>query len=168
MLEILKGTPFWVYFLLFILIYKGIKALKPNIMKLKKLLIMPVVFLIMTLHKINTPYYYILFLLCGLIIGWLLYKNIKIRADKTNHLIALPGSSLPLILILIAFSKGYYFGYESSVHPEYLTQHWFILLSLITSGFFSGIFIGRAAVFLFKYKNAKHEELLTIAKETDS
>jgi len=160
MLDILKGTPTWVYILLFFLIYKGIKALKPNVMKLKKLLILPVVFFILSLHRVSNPYYYILFLICGLLVGWLLYKNIKIKADKTNNLIALPGSALPIVLILIAFAKGYYFGYESAVHPEYLKQHWFILLSLITSGFFSGIFIGRASVFLYKFKNAQHEDLV--------
>ncbi len=160
MLEILKGTPTWVYVVLIFLIYKGIKALKPNTMKLKKLLVLPVVFFIISLHKITNPYYYILFLLGGLIVGWMLYKKIKIKADKTNYLIALPGSPLPLILIIIAFAKGYYFGYESSVHPEYLKQQWFILLSLITSGFFSGIFTGRAAVFLYKFKKTQHEDLL--------
>ena len=159
MLELLKGTPTWVYILLFFLIYKGIKATHGSTIKLKKILIIPAVFFIMSLHKVTNPYYYILFLFLGLIAGWILYKNIKIRADKKNHLIALPGSVLPIILILVAFAKGYYFGYELAVHPEYLKQHWFTLLTLITSGFFSGIFIGRAAVFLYKYKNIQHEDL---------
>ena len=161
MLDLLKGTPSWVYILLFFLIYKGIKAIHGSTKRLTKLLILPAVFLVLSLHKVTDPYYYILFLILGLIVGWMLYRNIKIRADKVKHLIALPGSVLPLILILIAFAKGYYFGYESAVHPEYLKQHWFTLLTLITSGFFSGIFIGRAAVFLYKYKNAQHEDLAT-------
>ncbi len=165
MLEILKGTPFWVYLLLFFLIYKGIKALKPTTIKLKKLVILPAVFFILSLHKIANPYYYVFFLICGIIIGWLLYIKIKVKADKDKKLIGLPGSVLPLILIIVAFVKGYYFGYESAVHPEYLNQYWFIITSLIVSGLFSGIFIGRALTFLYKYYNAPHENLQEFSKK---
>ena len=159
MFEILKGTPFWVYLLLIVLIYKGIRALTPTTMRVKKLIILPAVFFILSLHKITNPYYYILFLIIGIIVGWLLYLRVKVKADKDKKLIGLPGSVLPLILIILAFVKGYYFGYESAVHPEYLKQHWYILTSLIVSGVFSGIFIGRALIFSYKYYNALHEDL---------
>ena len=114
----------------------------------------------------NSPATYIVFLLLGSFIGWLLYKNVKIRADKVKKLILVPGSIIPLILIIFAFCRGYFIGFETAVHPELLKTYWFAFTISATSGLTSGIFISRTAVYLYKYINAENEDFSKMASST--
>jgi hypothetical protein len=159
-IEIIKGTPVWVYFLLGLLIYKGISATNGKMMSLKKLFIMPIVFIFLMGQKMSaSPAAFLGFLVIGCFVGWLIYKNIEIKADKEKRLIFIPGSYMPLILIVTAFVKGYYIGYQTAVHPELVKTFWFAFSVAAVSGIFSGMFIGRTALYLYKYHKAKHQEL---------
>ena len=161
LLEIIKGTPFWVYILLALLIYKGSMAIKGKMMNLKKLFIMPVVFVFLMGQKMSAnPTAYLCFLVVGCFVGWLIYKNVRIKADKIKKLIFVPGSYIPLIIIIIAFFKGYYIGYETAVHPELVKTFWFAFRVAAVSGIFSGLFIGRTAIYLYKYSKVEHEDLI--------
>jgi len=165
-IEIIKGTPIWVYLLLALLIYRGILATKGKITTLKKLFIMPVVFIFLVGQRMSAnPTAFLIFLVLGCIIGWLVYKKVKIRADKEKKVLFVPGSIMPLILIIVAFVKGYYIGYETAVHPELVKTFWFAFYSATISGIFSGLIIGRTAIYLYKYYKSEHEVLSITKKE---
>jgi hypothetical protein len=165
-IEIIKGTPMWVFLLFALLIYRGILAANGKMMNLKKLFIMPIVFLFLMGQKMSAnPAAFLGFLVVGCFIGWLIYKNIEIKADKEKKQIFIPGSYMPLILIIVAFSKGYFIGYTTAVHPELVKTFWFTFGVATVSGIFSGMFIGRTAIYLYKYNKAEHQELPVDSKK---
>ncbi len=164
MIELIKGTPTWVWLLLAFLIYVGSKALFDRTIEVKKLLIMPIVFLLMTVSHVKDPVMYGVFLVLGAIVGFLsCFKN-KIKVDREHRLLRVPGSPLPLILIILVFVKNYFYGYEQSVHPEMFKNIIFLAVSYIVSGFFSGIFIGRSGTNFFRYMRLPSEDLSSNVK----
>ncbi|MCP4177921.1 MAG: hypothetical protein GY756_09155 [bacterium] len=150
MLSILQGTPFWVYLIFILLIKRGISACKENTISVKKVFIAPVVIFILSLHRINSVYLYSGFFICGLLIGYLIYRKMHTSYDKETKKITMPGSIIPLILMIGVFAKGYYIGYLTSTSPALMhTPH--IMMSIdIISGIFSGIFIGRGFIIFIK------------------
>ncbi|HJO92145.1 MAG TPA: DUF6622 family protein [Victivallales bacterium] len=150
MLSILQGTPFWVYLIFILLIKRGISACKENTISIKKVFIAPIVVFILSLHKINIPYLYIIFFICGLVIGYLIYKKMSIIYNKDTKKIIMPGSIIPLILMIGVFVKSYSIGYLEATSPAMLHTPHIMILTDIVSGLFSGIFIGRATVIFIK------------------
>lgn len=165
--EVLTHTPWWVFVLFFYLLKVGIDATKPRTVILKKLFILPSIFLgisINTLFKsfdlsFSTLGMYLSSLILGIMIGLLLIKNLQIKFDRDHNLIRLPGTFSTLILILITFSTKYYFGYLLSTAPSIAKNPLFIISQLGMSGVCSGLFIGRLICFLFRKSYAIHEPL---------
>lgn len=168
-LTALTHTPTWVYVLFALLIWIGIKASKPRVMPLKKLLILPAIFIYMSTHTLLTSFAIHLFdvsiwmgaILLGMIIGWFeIFRNhARIRVDKQQNLIQVPGSWMTLALIIIIFASKYYFSYELDVDPALADQTWFEYSMLSVSGICTGILIGRALCYLYKYQNSSHTAL---------
>ena len=159
MLELIKGTPTWVWLILILLLYMGSKSLRDRTIEVKKLIIMPVIFLVMTSSHMKEPVLYISFLIIGAVLGFLICFRSDIKVDREHKLIRLKGSVLPLILIIMVFIKNYFYGYEHSVHPEYFKNMIFLAVSYIVSGTFSGIFIGRAGTNFYRYLKLSSEDL---------
>jgi hypothetical protein len=165
----LKGTPWWVYVLLFYLLSIGKKALKPQVVSLKRLALLPIVFIVWSTISIATTFSFsILKWLCwllsaclGSLLGYLLTRSISIQADKKKFLIALPATYSTLILLIMIFSIKYTFGYLYAVHPELVNNVWFTTTDIVASGVITGIFIGRFVTYLYKLYHAKHTDLHT-------
>ena len=166
---IIHGTPVWVWFLFGYLIYRGIKGLKSRIMPLSNVFIMPGIFLALSLQNIvsrmcacfDTTIFltYLLFLLFGIVIGWMIVLRMKVVVDKKRHLIAMPGSVFVLIFTLLIFGVKYFFGYMKAVNPEAIS--FFAIVSFVgISGVIAGITIGRMLHYLYLYKKASHTDLL--------
>lgn len=165
----LTNTPTWVYLLFAFLIWVGIKASKPRVLPIKKLFILPAVFVYMSTHTLLTSFaiHFIdvsiwagaIFL--GTVIGWFeIFRNhTKIKVDKQQHLIQIPGSWMTLALIIIIFASKYYFSYELDVDPALIKQSWFEYSMLSVSGVCTGILIGRALCYLYKYRSTSHSPL---------
>lgn len=123
--ETLTHTPWWVYLLLIYLLKIGIDATKAKVVPLKKLIILPAIFLILSLnnlitgvrHDVITLGTYLISLLFGAWVGWLLVRKLALQFDKKKGLIRLPGSWVTLVLIVIIFSTKYYFGYTLASDP---------------------------------------------------
>ncbi|HBM17523.1 MAG TPA: hypothetical protein DD381_14435 [Lentisphaeria bacterium] len=159
MVGIIKGTPMWVWVVLVLVIYKGIKMLSDNTLAIKKLLIMPVLFLILTVNHVEDPFIYGVFLMIGAMVGAAIYSRSKLRIDRENKLIRVPGSALALVLIVLIFAKGYFFGYEHAVHPEFFKNALFLAVTYIVSGCFTGIIIGKAAIYYYRFLKLPSEDL---------
>lgn len=152
-----KETPWWVYALFVFLVLIGLKATKPRWITLRQLLILPVVFMILSVfwltERLHGQYYDLIFWLIGLSIGtffgWLLVRPWKIEVDKHKKALALPPTWSSLILILLFFAVRYFFSYHYEVHPE-AASHLFLADS-IASGTMTGIFIGRSVQLFQKY-----------------
>ncbi len=167
MLDILSGTPWWVYILFFLLLGIGLKARKPQVLSLKKVFILPIAFTVWSLYSVFTSlnvffdiFIWLPFLAAGGIFGWILYRNVKIRADRKKHLIELPGTWATLALILIIFATKYTFGYLYSRYPETQKDVFVYTLDMVTSGAITGMFAGRALLLVQKFLRSPHVDLV--------
>jgi hypothetical protein len=113
---ILQHTPVWVWILMAFLLYRGLAALRPSVISVRRALILPIVFLIWGLSGLIFDPGEVAARLVGfalaLVIGFLLGRLIASRsapptliADK--GLLAMPGSPLPLIIIALTFFSKY-------------------------------------------------------------
>lgn len=162
----LKGTPWWVYVLFFYLLFIGIKALKPAVVSLKKMFILPIIFIAWSLYNLITELYdplhlgfWIVSLAAGTLLGWLMIRSFPMKADKKKNLITTQGGPSTLILILLIFSTKYFFGYYTATHPEAMENLSFVFFRLAASGLITGMFVGKALCIGYKYKKSDHTDL---------
>lgn len=151
--------------ILFFLILPGLKT---RVFRVKKLLIMPALFVYLNYHSIqkhfhiHTNDYLILMigLIFGVAIGAYCRRNAKIRADQQKQLIEVAGSYFGLIMFIAIFAVHFVIGYVDSVSPGYLLQpslHQETLMFLLTLA--SSLSIGSNSMLYYKYHNANHCEL---------
>lgn len=151
-------TPWWVFLLLAYLIYIGIKARKTSVVSIYRLAILPVVFLIMSIESMVSHFKietlsvstWLISIIVGSIIGALLVCKMKVRVDRDNKLLELPGSWVTLILILIIFAAKYYCGYALNKDPGAIINTRTEVLVLALSGACTGTFVGRIIVYLYR------------------
>ena len=152
----LMQTPWWVYLLLAYLLKVGIKASKPGVVSLKKMMVLPLVFTAMSIHSLYVSFgletsaisMWLVSIVAGSVAGWLLVCRHNITVDKQHHLIGLPGSWVTMGLVVVIFASKYYFGYEMAADPQLLQQTSFEVALLLVSGACTGLFIGRVAYYL--------------------
>jgi hypothetical protein len=148
--QIVAGTPWWVYVLFIYLMRLGFYATKSHIIPVKKIFIMPMIFLVlsivsmfgMALNAFNLSIW-VASILVGAVLGWLQYKALRIKAVKNKASLYVPGTWSLLIIITLIFSIKYYFGYTISIDPNVLMQPQYTAWILGLYGLFSGLFIGR-------------------------
>ncbi len=160
--DIITNAPLWVWLLLAYLIFVGIKSSKPMILPLgliKRLMIIPLVFMIWALYTIfeSTETYEFIVLMLGMILGtvlgYFLTRHQNVRFDRKNQLIAIPGSWMTLIVALSIFCLKFSLGALSSIQPE-LKGTWILLLIQFGAVLFSGIFVGRGINYRCKYRSS--------------
>ena len=98
--EALIHTPWWVYLLFLYLLKVGFDATKTRVVSLKKLFILPSIFLTISINSLITSFrlspstigVYLFSLLFGIGGGWLLVRNVNLKFDLQRVLIQLPGN----------------------------------------------------------------------------
>jgi membrane protease YdiL (CAAX protease family) len=111
---IVAGTPLWVWALLALLLFLGIRAMWPTTAPLWRLAILPTVFFVwgfyglFTLHSFTVQRLlpWAVALAAGIGVGLMIAGLAKIRADKTRHAVQMPGSSLTLVLSLLILQRS--------------------------------------------------------------
>lgn len=166
MIDALKGTPWWVYALFIYLVVVGVKTIKPQVASLKKIFILPLIFIVWSLSGLGGKLslgldlsVWIPSFILGILVGWGLTRSLKIKADKKKALIRVPGGLLTLVLILVVFGVKYYFGYTYATDPGASTNFNIVAADLISSGIITGMFFGRLFCYLSKWRNSPHQDL---------
>jgi signal transduction histidine kinase len=158
------GTPWWVFLLFAYCIYIGVKALKSRVASIKRIFILPLIFIAWSVWNLVVNFSgflgfltWAIFITLGYFIGWGMTQSWKIAADKKKLLIGIPGNRITLILLIAVFAVKYFFGYYRATHAEMSALVAFA--NLIASGLITGIFVGRTMSLLKKFAKAKHEKL---------
>lgn len=162
-----EQTPWWVYLIFAYLLSRGIAASKPQIVSIRKLTIIPIIFLALSIHTVLTAFHitaavvgvWLLSLIVGSAIGWLLIRNHEYKVDRKKLLIQLQGSWLTLILILLIFASKYYFGYELGSDPALVNHLGFEFSMLAITGVCTGLFVGRLLCYLHKLQTCPSVDL---------
>ena len=151
-IEIIMGTPWWVWAILAYLIFVGIKSTHNRILSLPKLFIIPAV-LVGSKYKIfGTEALYMAYLPCmfvGAGIGFLSGFKTPIKILKHTKSVELHGDYQTLILLFLFFSIKYVFGFLQETAPESMMQY--SIFETAISALFSGYFLGRATSYLWKF-----------------
>lgn len=155
-LQILIHTPLWVAALFAILAAFGIQALRTRTVSVRRLLIVPAVFIVwgvssVMLRASAAPWLLLVWLGAGAIgaaIVWRLSHRNVFRFDRPSGLVTLPGSALPLVRNLSIFAAKYVLGVALAVAPALHARlvPWDIAVSGISAGYFAGwlLQLGRA------------------------
>ncbi len=151
-LEMLSHTPIWVWVLLVFLISRGVAATRPREASPARVLIVPVVFFLWGLPSLIGAGDAVaaklgLFaagMLAGLAAGWGLAALMPApRLSRETGMLAMPGSPIPLILILAAFASKYAGGVAMAVVGDTIIHTEIALLLSAAGGLFAGLFWGR-------------------------
>ncbi|HDR8156263.1 TPA: hypothetical protein QC057_005361 [Bacillus cereus] len=147
--EVLIRTPLWVWILLFILIKRGIAISQERPINLSKMFLVPVIFMMWGLEKIINKFShlgyclisYTIFILPGILIGYLLYKKYQIYF-KQDTVIFRKKCYLPLIIILINFFVKYLLNVTLEVSSSSYDDIAFNVMYSAISGLSVGLFFG--------------------------
>jgi len=146
MLDILQGTPLWVYAVYLWICWYGIKATRGSRENHRSLVILPVVLVIWSLLSIEHSTLSIGCWLGGAAVGCLLAMAMFTAkgASLDGHTLVLPGTWKILLISQLFFAVKYYLGYQHAVHPLLARPAPLLALAGGASGFTVGLFCGRA------------------------
>lgn len=149
--ETLKHIPWYVYLILYFVLVRGIKALKDQVVDLKKVLILPLLMNIWVVVEIQEMFGFehisvllkcLLSTILGTILGWRLIRG---QVAWVDNGVLLRGSPVTLILVLSIFVAKFTIFTWSGFHPELWSYAWFATGVIMIFGGIAGISLGRLA-----------------------
>jgi hypothetical protein len=155
-MEILSRTPVWVWGLLAALLAWGIAQSRDRLVAPSRLLLLPIVLLALGLSSMAAGFVALpaaaalwLAALAGgatWSAGRAVRRGTQWRPDTRR--LQLPGSWLPMLLIVVIFSLRYITSVGMAINPAWRTAPGVLLPLALLYGGLSGLFIGRALVLL--------------------
>lgn len=163
---------FTVILIIAIVILLVIPTLKDRNFHIRKLLIIPFVFMWLLYDSIHQQFHitadstWIITesLIAGTLIGAAMRLKTKVVADHQKKLIFLKGSYFGVVLFSLIFIAHFFAGYMQGVYPQAVTSgnlENLVLMVLCTA---SALSVGQSGMLYYKYLSAKPNTRLT--KET--
>ncbi|MES2160981.1 MAG: DUF6622 family protein [Pseudomonadota bacterium] len=154
--QIVSHTPTYVWALLAFLLYRGVLASRDREIALRKLFIIPVVMLwlslsSMTLHGAlggGVWGVWTLGVAAGAALTWKLGSGAVIAVDRAAGTVRQRGSWAPLMLMIAIFVTKYVVAVTTAMHPELQQNLAFASTVTLLFGLFNGVFIGRVARYM--------------------
>lgn len=151
---ILRNTPIWVWGLLASLLALGASQLRDRMASLARVSLLPVAMTIFsvsgTLSALGASPH-----LAGAIAAWLIAAAVAFAVlapgraaaqfDPVRRSFRLPGSVVPLLLIVGIFLVKYVVGVELAMAPRLAQDAQYALTVAALYGAFTGVFVGRSA-----------------------
>lgn len=149
---IFTQTPIWVWILLAALLWLGLSQTVSRTASLKRITIMPLAMIGLSIFGTVTVFgtqLSILFAWLGagaVMLSLILSKAsaAAIKYDAAKKIFSLPGSWVPLVLILGIFITKYAVGFMMAMQPLLAQDVNFALFFTTLYGAFSGVFLARA------------------------
>ena len=151
--EILVHTPRWVWAILLVLLWLGLVQTMPRKAKLRRVILLPLAMtglsLYGTLSSFGTvPASWVMWAGAALMtFAWVASSSLPagVRFDAARQTFSLPGSWVPLALMMAIFLTKYAVGVMLAMHPA--LAHDSAVAAIVASlyGAMSGVFLGRMA-----------------------
>jgi hypothetical protein len=159
-LDIVTGTPIWVWVILGYLLVVGIMATRPTTVSLLKLGIMPSIFIWWSFYSFYLkctacwPLFipWILVFVVSLLVGQQLMRKTPIVFDLNRRLFHVPGSWFPLLLSCSFFAVKYAMGATYAMMPEMRTNLALMSFDVAVSALIAGLAWGRFTIYLLTYQ----------------
>jgi hypothetical protein len=150
--QIILNTPRWVWLLLLALLWLGLSQTLTRTVSLKRLTLTPLAMTALSLSGVVGTFGAGAALLVWLLVAALSATLLALQAlpdttryDPATRSFCLPGSWLPLALILGIFLTKYFVGVVTAMQPALIQDAAFALGFSALYGAFSGVFLARAA-----------------------
>ncbi|TDY34348.1 DUF6622 family protein [Janthinobacterium sp. 75] len=148
--QIFSHTPLYVWVILGFLVYRGVLASRAREVTLRKLCIIPLVMLALSLSGVYgsfglagiAPFAWTAGALAGAALAWTLVDTNKIVAVTERGSVRRPGSWVPLILMMSIFCMKYAVAVTLAIAPATAHATGFVVPVCLAYGSFSGIFLG--------------------------
>lgn len=162
--QVLKGTPVWVWAILVALIVLGVNQLRSRVVSRYSVLIAPVVFLFVGLMSagrgpIGFLAWAVTLLATAAFAYFILQPTGGARYDAIADRLNLPGSVIPMLLMLAIFLLNYAVNVTLAINPALRSELAWQVGPAIILGALSGVFIGRALT-LFRMNRASPAALV--------
>lgn len=137
------------------------KASKGGNVPLKKMFILPIVFLAMSVDELITGVSiswahvlaWVVGVTLGTLAGWWQLNSLQIEVDHAHKILKMPPSKFALALIILTFLVKYYIGFQLSTTPILTLK--LAMALIVVSGVFTGVFVGRLFYSLYLFKAPK-------------
>lgn len=161
--EILRHTPVWVYLLFAYLVWMGLKRLQPSVRDVRRVYIVPVVFIVWGLAGLvqradqlpHAGWSWLIGAAFGVALGLLLRQRIEV--DRLRGRVLQPASVVPLLRNVAIFGSHYLLNVAAAIHPR--DSAVYMAWDVIVSGVSAGYFIGWASRFALAYRAAPPVDL---------
>lgn len=144
------NTPWWFFAFCIYLFYVAYYATKGHIIPLKMLYLLPIVFIAlfvismftMTITLANTGIW--IGMLClGMLLGWLQFRFLKVKAIKNENSLYIPGTWSAFIFIFIFLVSQYSPSYRLTFNISQFMHGEYTIYLLCLYGIGLGITLGR-------------------------
>ncbi len=147
--QVLKGTPIWVWSILVALIVLGVNQLRARIVSRYSVLIAPVVFLFVGLAAagrgpIGFSVWALALLATATVTFFVWQPTGGARYDASKDRLNLPGSVIPMLIMLAIFLLNYVINVALAINPALRSELVWQVGPAIILGALSGVFFGRA------------------------
>ncbi len=161
LIDIVKGTPFWVWPLLGLLIWRGFAATKEREMALGSLFVLPAVLLALSLSGIARHYggsnlsftLWAAGLALGGLAGWMTLSPDAITAGQRGPIVR--GSWIPLVLTLAIFATKYTTEVMIAIFAQRMHAPDAMIAICLLYGLLNGLFAGRLARTVAVYQSKR-------------
>lgn len=154
----ISGAPWWVYVLFVYLLSVGIKSTKPRTVSIKRVVLLPLLFLALSFYGLyqklllglpSLVFLWVVFLAIGTYFGIKEVRSWKISKNLSKGEITIPGNYSTLVLMLLIFILKFFWGYFYATCTE--ISYWIYFADTLTSALVTGFFVGRAGFFFKSY-----------------
>ena len=150
-LEILKHTPVWVWAVLAALIALGLSQTRTRLVSLKRATVVPLVFIVFSLLGVAGSFGHgpvLIAWLAGVLLALIFLREfVAVRGaswSRSTRQFTVPGSCIPLILIVGVFLLRYTVGIWLALHHDWANDAGFASACALAYGGFAGMFWARA------------------------
>jgi hypothetical protein len=164
LIQILTQTPVYVWAILALLVYRGMVALRDRKVEIKKLFIIPVIMVALSLHDIATKFGFGVLPFSAWAAGvvgmsMLVWKfsNAGIAVCGTPGSVLVRGSWAPMAMMMAIFFTKYITAVTLVMQPHASQNALFAAAVCTTFGVFNGCFLGRLARDMTHYEAGQEE-----------
>lgn len=148
---IIHGTPAWVWVLLLFLLSRGWSALSSRTVPLSRLAIIPLIFtgwgiVHLALNPLagwSTVIVWVTASLVGVVAGAFIAGKSRFVVDPVANTVLVPGSALPLILMISIFAVRFWLGFHMATAIDSSLVGVYVVIGAAVSGIVAGVFCGR-------------------------
>ena len=162
MIDFLIKTPFYVWIVLVLLLWSGIKSLglknrKTYTFHMYQILIMPIAMFLWSALNVFRSYcamiegLWLAMLAIGSFLGYKTVKSDLLTFDKSTNMIQAKASALPLILSLSIFALRYFIGANIAIN-ESAKELLSIQVSELGACFICAVMLGRCIGYIYYFK----------------